>query len=132
MFSPMTPEQLTANTLVLKIQPAEGMGLTLEAKRPGAKNCMSALSMDFDYRDVSKEASPDAYERLLLDCMASDQTLFVQKEEVDLAWSILTPVIEAWRDPNTPVPLGFYPAGEFGPAAADEMLNKDGRSWRRL
>ncbi|HWR28774.1 MAG TPA: glucose-6-phosphate dehydrogenase, partial [Negativicutes bacterium] len=132
MFGPMTPEQLAANTLVLKIQPAEGMGLTLEAKRPGAKNCMSALSMDFDYRDVCKEASPDAYERLLLDCMASDQTLFVQKEEVDLAWSILTPVIEAWQDPKGPSPLQFYPAGECGPKAVDDLLEKDGRSWRRL
>lgn len=132
MFCPMTPEQLTANTLVLKIQPAEGMGLTIEAKRPGAKNCMSALSMDFDYRDVCKEVSPDAYERLLLDCMTSDQTLFVQKEEVDLAWSILTPVLEAWQDPDGPVPLQFYPAGECGPEAADELLQKDGRSWRQL
>lgn len=132
IFGPMTPEQLTANTLVFKIQPAEGMGLTLEAKRPGAKNCMSALSMDFDYRDISKEASPDAYERLLLDCMASDQTLFVQKEEVELAWSILTPVLDAWQAPDSLAPLHFYPAGEFGPTAAEDLLKKDGRSWRRL
>ena len=132
IFGPMTPEQLTANTLVFKIQPAEGMGLTLEAKRPGAKNCMSALSMDFDYRDISKEASPDAYERLLLGCMASDQTLFVQKEEVELAWSILTPVLDAWQAPDSLAPLHFYPAGEFGPTAAEDLLKKDGRSWRRL
>lgn len=132
MFGLMTPEQLTANTLVLKIQPAEGMGLMLEAKRPGAKNCMSALSMDFDYRDICKDRSPDAYERLLLDCMASDQTLFVHKEEVDLAWSILTPVLGAWQDPNGSSPLHFYPAGECGPAAAEDLLKKDGRSWRRL
>ncbi|MBP2665107.1 MAG: glucose-6-phosphate 1-dehydrogenase [Firmicutes bacterium] len=132
MFGPMTPEQLTANTLVLKIQPAEGMGLTLEAKRPGAKNCISALSMDFDYRDVCHEASPDAYERLLLDCMASDQTLFVQKEEVALAWSILAPVMAAWQEPGGSSPLHSYPAGEFGPAASEELLRKDGRTWRRL
>ena len=132
MFSPLTPEQLAANTLVLKIQPAEGMGLTIEAKQPGAKNCMSALTMDFDYRDVCKEASPDAYERLLLDCMASDQTLFVQKEEVELAWSILTPLIETWQDPNNSSSLHFYPAGKFGPVAADDLLKKDGRQWRSL
>ena len=132
MFQPMTSGQLPANTLVLKIQPAEGMGLTLEAKRPGAKNCISTLSMDFDYRDFCREASPDAYERLLLDCMASDQTLFVQKEEVELAWSILTPVLDAWRDPAQPEPLHLYPAGEPGPEAAEEMLKREGRTWRHL
>ena len=88
--------------------------------------------MDFDYRDISKEAPPDAYERLLLDCMASDQTLFVQKEEVELAWSILTPVLDAWQAPDSLAPLHFYPAGEFGPTAAEDLLKKDGRSWRRL
>jgi len=132
MFMPITAAQLTPNTLVLKIQPAEGMGLTMEAKRPGSKNCMSPLSLDFDYQDVCGDGSPDAYERLLLDCMASDQTLFVQKEEVQLAWSILTPVLEAWQDPTSNTPLHFYSAGEYGPAAMDDLLKKDGRSWRSL
>ena len=132
MFVPMTAEQLTANTLVLKIQPAEGVGLGLEAKRPGPKNCMSALSLDFDYRDVCPETAPDAYERLLLDCMASDQTLFVQTEEVQLAWSIITPVLDNWHCPDNKDSLHLYPAGGWGPAALTEMMKKDGRIWRPL
>jgi len=132
MFSPLTAEQLEANTLVLKIQPEEGVRLGLEAKRPGPKNCMSALSLDFDYKEFCAEASPDAYERLLLDCMASDQTLFVQKEEVQLAWSILTPVLDAWKAHENKDSLYLYPAGESGPAPIFDMLAKDGRQWRPL
>lgn len=130
IFSALGAHQLANNTLVLKIQPAEGMGLMLEAKRPGPRNCMSALMMDFDYKDVSSEPTPDAYERLLLDCMTGDRTLFVSAEEVELAWSLLQPILDNWSLPDGLSPLRFYPAGTPGPNEADQLIELDGRKWR--
>lgn len=132
IFSPITSQQLAQNALVLKIQPAEGMRLTLEAKRPGPRNCMGELALDFDYKDICAEPSPDSYQRLLLDCMVGDRTLFVSAEEVELAWTMLQPILDAWRIPDGPSPLFFYPAGEPGPEEAAELLRRDGREWRPI
>ena len=132
MFGKIAPEQLQPNVLVLKIQPEEGVALTLESKRPGPRMCMSSLTLNFSYRDVFGERSSNAYERLLLDCMVGDQTLFVRHDGAELAWTVLEPVLDNWRQAADDCPLYFYPAGSDGPAAADRLLERDGRRWRPL
>ena len=85
--------------------------------------------MDFHYGTSFGKASPEAYERLLLDAMAGDATLFARRDEIETAWAWLDPLLSRWKsDPDAP---HFYPAGEWGPAAADELIEKDGRKWRR-
>jgi glucose-6-phosphate 1-dehydrogenase len=122
--------QLPANVLVLKIQPAEGISLSFQAKRPGSKLCMSTLTMSFDYRQVFGAEPPDAYQRLLLDCMLGDQMLFDRYDAVELSWRLLTPVLNTWQQQKMlPHP---YPAGSESFPAADSLIETDGRKWRRL
>ncbi|MDA8336132.1 MAG: glucose-6-phosphate dehydrogenase [Peptococcaceae bacterium] len=130
IFAPIEPEQLEPNVLVLKIQPEEGVSLTVEAKRPGPRLCITTLTLDYRYCDIYGVHSPDAYERLLLDAMAGDQTLFVQYEGAKLAWDILTPILSAWSAGTGTGTLQFYQAGSWGPAEADALLARDGRRWR--
>jgi glucose-6-phosphate 1-dehydrogenase len=133
IFVPILPEQLAPNVLVLNVQPEEGMSLTIQAKRPGPKLCMSALTMDFSYREVFGGELRDAYERLLLDCMLGDQTLFMRYDNIELAWSLLTPILGFWekdRSADATCPLQFYDAGSWGPIGSDQLLEGDGRSWR--
>lgn len=85
--------------------------------------------MDFRYGSSFAVDSPDAYETLLLDCMIGDSTLFTRDDEVVRAWEILDPIVDAWRAGT--VPIHFYAAGSWGPPAADELLARDGREWRR-
>lgn len=135
VFMPLTEEDLVPNVLVLNVQPEEGMALTIQSKRPGPKLCMSELTMSFKYRDVFGSEPPEAYERLLLDSMLGDQTLFVRFDFLDAAWSLLTPVLEAWEHtPDRPgsSPLTSYAAGSWGPTEADALLAHDGRRWREL
>lgn len=128
MFDPIKPEDLSPNQLVLNVQPDEGMALTIQAKHPGPKLCMSALTMDFKYRELFGEDLPDAYERLLLDCMLGDQTLFNRSDGMELAWELLTPVLKEWdAGDEKPQPYAF---GTWGPEASDELLARDGHSWR--
>lgn len=132
IFAPIKPEHLSPNVLVLKIQPEEGIGLTMEAKTPGPKLCMNGLTLNFSYKDIFGETTPNAYERLLLDCMIGDQTLFVRSDAVELAWQVLSPIIDGWQKLPELNPLRFYPSGSWGPAEADTLLEEDGRSWRQL
>ena len=121
------------DSLVLKVQPDEGMSLHLQAKRPGPKLCMGELPLAFRYADLGDELdAPDAYARLLLDAMLHDHTLFVRNETITAAWQLFTPVLDAWRDPAGRCPLHAYAAGSDGPAAAAELLARDGRAWRPL
>lgn len=131
VFPALRAEDLARNVLVLNVQPDEGVALTIQAKRPGPKLCMSALTLDFQYREVFKADPPDAYERLLLDAMLGDQTLFTPTEFIDLAWAALDPVAAAWADPQhrEGLPLHPYAAGSWGPAAADALLRPEGRAW---
>ena len=87
--------------------------------------------MDFHYGTSFGKASPEAYERLLLDAMSGDATLFARRDEVEEAWAFIDPIEEAWHAKKPPE-LYFYPAGSWGPAAADDLLARDGRAWRRL
>lgn len=129
LFNPMIPGKIESNTLVLSVQPTEGISLTFQAKYPGPKFSVGRVTMDFNYRGVFPTDSPDAYERLLLDCMAGDQMLFSRGDWIELSWELLMPLLDHWK--KTPAPcFPNYPSGSFGPKEADELIKKDGRSWR--
>lgn len=130
IFDPITPADLSPNMLVLKIQPEEGIGLKLEAKTPGPKLSMNALTLNFAYKDIFGATTPNAYERLLLDCMTGDQTLFVRSDAVELSWELFMPVLEAWEKEAAANPLRYYPAGSWGPVEAHELIGQDGHTWR--
>jgi glucose-6-phosphate 1-dehydrogenase len=131
MFSPISPEELAANVLVLNVQPDEGVWLQVQAKHPGPRLCMSSLSMGFRYREVFDEDPPEAYERLLLDCMHGDQTLFVREDAMEVSWALIAPLLENWPAGEQAGKLQKYAAGSWGPAAADELIERDGRQWRK-
>jgi glucose-6-phosphate 1-dehydrogenase len=116
------------NTLLLRIQPEERISLHFEAKVPGLAGPLRQVSMDFDYATAFESRSPGAYERLLLDAMLGDPTLFARADEVEAAWSIVTPLLQAME--AAAVPLESYPTGSWGPAAADDLLGEGGRAWR--
>ena len=118
------------NVLVLQIQPDEGISLSFQAKRPGSKVCVDTLRMSFLYKDIFGVRMPQAYQRLLLDCMVGDQTLFTRYDAVEVSWQLLMPVLQAWQ--NDAVPLYEYPAGSQSFPQADELIERDGRAWRKL
>jgi glucose-6-phosphate 1-dehydrogenase len=129
MFQSVGEFDLTPNVLSLRIQPDEGIALRFAAKVPGARTQLRTVRMDFLYGASFGEAGPDAYERLLLDAMLGDPTLFARRDEVEAAWGIVQPILDAWEDPaSAPRP---YEAGSWGPAKADAMIERDRRSWRR-
>jgi glucose-6-phosphate 1-dehydrogenase len=122
-------EEIEPNTLVIRIQPNEGISITFQAKNPGTKICLSPVVMDFSYK---KFVSLNDYERILLDCMQGDQMLFVRDDGVEETWALLTPMLEkiesgsfAWTVPN-------YAGGSEGPAEAAGLLTRDGRIWKPL
>jgi glucose-6-phosphate 1-dehydrogenase len=130
MFESAGIGEMASNVLVFAIQPDEGISLSFEAKSPGAKTCISTLAMDFTYEKVFGMESPDAYQRVLLDCMSGDQTLFTRQDDVEIAWQLLTPVLEAWqKDPSAP---HEYPAGAGSFSAADKLIESEGRQWRAI
>jgi glucose-6-phosphate 1-dehydrogenase len=119
------------NVLVIRIQPDEGISLRMDAKVPGTSLRIEPVKMDFHYGTSFGKASPEAYERLLLDAMSGDATLFARRDEVEQAWEFIDHIQNAWREPEAPA-VHEYPAGSWGPEAADELLVRDGRAWRRL
>ncbi len=123
-------DAIPPNVLVLKIQPQEGISLRFQAKRPGSKMCMGTLNMHFDYESVFGVQMPDAYQRLLLDCMLGDQTLFMRFDTLETTWQLLDPVLEAWEKSDTPPVM--YPAGCHSFPQADRLIESDGRQWRPL
>ena len=132
IFAPIRAEDLPANELVLNVQPEEGMALMIQAKQPGPKLCMGTLTLDFKYAEVFGGPIPDAYERLLLDCMLGDQTLFIRNDIIKASWEFFAPVLDAWADPQSDCPLHFYEAGTQGPEAASSYFFKDGLLWRNI
>ena len=132
--SPHTPfarddtEGLEPNVLVVRVQPDEGLSLKIGAKVPGAGFEVSSVNMDLLYGTAFLEEAPDAYQRLLLDLMLGDPTLFIRADEAEGAWRILDPVMRRWTEEKR---VESYPAGTWGPDEADEMLGRDGREWRR-
>ncbi|MHC4157815.1 MAG: glucose-6-phosphate dehydrogenase [Planctomycetota bacterium] len=130
MFASAGLDELPPNILVLQIQPEEGISLSFQAKRPGSKICMTTLNMDFNYKNIFLVDMPEAYQRLLLDCMVADQTLFARYDGVETSWQLLTPVLKAWeKDQSAPFK---YPAGSESFPEADNLIEKDNRKWRKL
>jgi len=122
--------QIEPNVLSLRIQPNEGISLKFSAKVPGTAMQIRPVNMDFFYNASFGTTPPEAYERLLLDCMLGDSTLFTRNDEVEASWAIINTILDGWRAPNAP-PLWTYEAGTWGPEAADALIEQDGRSWRR-
>jgi glucose-6-phosphate 1-dehydrogenase len=123
--SPLQP-----NVLVIRIQPNEGTTLRFGAKLPGQSMRIREVNMDFRYGSSFGVKSPEAYERLLLDCMLDDSTLYARRDMVERGWEIVAPILEAWKKPATDFPN--YEAGSWGPRAAFELIERDGRQWRKL
>ena len=124
-------DQIETNVLVMKIQPEEGVSLRFSAKVPGAKMHIRSVSMDFNYGTGFGVVSPPAYERLIGDAMRGDATLFTRWDAVEAAWERVMPVLTRWQsdvDPSFP----NYAAGSQGPSSSDEMLARDGFTWRRI
>ncbi len=128
-FTKTDTEELGQNALVIRVQPDEGVTVRFGSKVPGTAMEVRDVNMDFAYGESFTEASPEAYERLLLDVLVGDPPLFPRHEEVELSWRILDPIEEFWAERTKPEP---YPAGTPGPPSADELMARDGRTWRRL
>jgi len=130
MFPVPRDEEMTPNVLSLCLQPDEGIHLHFEAKEPGAGMRTRSVDMEFHYaEDFGASALPEAYERLLLDALQGDASLFARADEIELAWGLIDPILAAWERPDAP-PLTFYEPGSWGPSEADEFLTRDGRGWR--
>jgi glucose-6-phosphate 1-dehydrogenase len=127
-FETTATEELGQNALVIRVQPDEGVTLRFGSKVPGTAMEVRDVTMDFAYGASFTEASPEAYERLLLDVLLGDPPLFPRHEEVELSWTILDPVIDFWAERAAPEP---YASGTWGPESADRMMERDGRAWRR-
>ncbi|MBA0050445.1 glucose-6-phosphate dehydrogenase [Streptomyces sp. AJS327] len=127
-FDTTDTQELGQNALVIRVQPDEGITIRFGSKVPGTQMEIRDVTMDFAYGESFTESSPEAYERLILDVLLGDANLFPRPQEVERSWEILDPIEEYWDAHGTPEP---YAAGTWGPAAADEMLARDGRSWRR-
>ena len=125
-------ESTGENVLVIRIQPDEGISLRMQAKMPGTSFLIEPVKMDFHYGTSFGKPSPEAYERLLLDAMSGDATLFARRDEVEEAWAFIDIIENAWAAKKDAPPLFFYPAGSWGPEEADGLLARDGRAWRRL
>src|SRR3954470_4943703 len=127
-FDQTMTEELGQNALVVRVQPDEGVTLRFGSKVPGSGMEVRDVTMDFGYGTAFTEASPEAYERLLLDVLLGEPSLFPTNTEVELSWRILDPVIEKWHREGSP---DSYPAGTWGPRSADTLLERTGRLWRR-
>ncbi len=128
LLFPTGSERLTPNMLVLYLQPGEGVHWRFEAKVPDTVSDMRSVDMQFHYADTfGKTALPEAYERLLLDTITGDASLFTRADEVETAWGLIDPIIEGWE--STKRPIASYEQGSWGPKEADELLARDGRRW---
>jgi glucose-6-phosphate 1-dehydrogenase len=112
------------------VQPDEGVSVSLGAKIPGPRMLIRPVNMEFRYGTAFLSESPEAYERLILDAMRGDATLFTRNDEIEALWGIVDPILTAWHE-DTSSPIPEYPAGSAGPEQANELL-ADGHRWRRL
>ena len=125
-------QQTTPNVLTMRVHPNEGISLRFEAKMPGPDLRTRTVDMDFSYGSSFGVTSSDAYDRLLIDCMLGDQTLFTRSDEVEEAWRVVTPALMDWESSNEQELVPKYEAGTWEPAEAELLINRDGRKWRRL
>ena len=128
-FEESAAEGLRPNVLLIHVQPNEGMSLEIGAKVPGQGMSIRTVHMDFLYGSAFREGLPEAYERLVLDAMLGDATLFTRADEIEEQWALVDAITAAWQRDRPSFPN--YPAGTWGPPSADELLHRDGRSWRR-
>jgi glucose-6-phosphate 1-dehydrogenase len=129
LLFPLPPgERLAPNILSLCLQPDEGIHLRFDAKEPGAGMRTHSVDMEFHYADDFQGTLPEAYERLLLDAMQGDASLFARADEIELAWGIVDPILAGWEQPTAP-PLAFYEPGSWGPVEADQFQAREGRAW---
>jgi glucose-6-phosphate 1-dehydrogenase len=131
LFRGAGAENIEPNILSLRIQPDEGISLNFCAKLPGTTMQIRPVRMDFRYGESFGAVPPTAYETLLLDCMLGDATLFNRDDAVELSWELVDPILESWKQDGQKG-LAFYPAGSWGPAEADDFIERDGRRWQRL
>lgn len=116
------------NRLIIRIQPEEGISIQFQAKEPGPEIRLRPVDMRFSYKESFGNATPEAYETLLLDVIRSDATLFMRNDQVEAAWSVITPVLDVWGE-QKPADFPNYLSGTWGPKAAEELIAKDGRAW---
>lgn len=124
-------QHLNANIIVIRIQPDEGISLRINCKVPGPSSPIQPVQMNFKYGSYFGSQPPEAYERLICDCMAGDSTLFARDDEVIASWKVLTPVLDYWNN-TQPKQFPNYTSGTWGPEEAQEMLKREGREWRIL
>jgi glucose-6-phosphate 1-dehydrogenase len=128
-FEETAAEGLRPNVLIVHVQPDEGVSLEIGAKVPGQGLTLRTVHMDFLYGGTFRTGLPEAYERLILDTMLGDATLFTREDEVDEQWALVDAIVAAWQRDRPAFPN--YAAGEWGPPSANELIRADGRAWRR-
>lgn len=122
---------IESNVLVIRIQPDEGISLRMNCKVPGLAQTIQPVKMSFHYKSYFGSTPPEAYERLICDCMAGDSTLFARADELLASWKLFTPVLEYWLNKKADSSF-IYPSGTWGPDSSDEILRKDGKKWRLI
>ena len=127
LFKKTDVESIEPNVLVIRIQPDEGFSFTFGTKVPGPKVMIRTVDMGFEYEQGFGSGTPEAYERLLLDCMYGDATLFTRSDEIEQAWEVVDPILDRWAEGGKPE---VYAQGSWGPPNADELLARDERAWR--
>ena len=130
LFNADPAARLDQNILSIRIQPDEGISLGISSKMPGPHVRVYPVKLDFHYGSTFGESTPEAYERLLLDVMHGDATLFMRRDAVEAAWRWVMPILERWTEQSDPLPT--YPAGDWGPVGAERLIQSTGRRWRPL
>jgi glucose-6-phosphate 1-dehydrogenase len=128
LFTSTKRTRFDANRLVIQVQPAEGLQLHFQTKVPDAGMQLRMTDLDFRFQEKFAGALPDAYQRLLLDALTGDASLFARSDEVELAWGVIDPILAAWQSPAAP-PLEFYELGEWGPESGAQWMRDQGREW---
>jgi glucose-6-phosphate 1-dehydrogenase len=129
LFAARENEHLDPNSLTLRLQPDEGINMRFNGKVPGNATKLQPVRMQFGYNSEFGAYTPEAYERLLLEALAGDATLFIRRDEVEVAWEIVDAIRTAWVG-KALTNREFYGAGTWGPSAADDLIHRDGREWR--
>jgi glucose-6-phosphate 1-dehydrogenase len=124
-------DDVVPNRLVISIQPELEIGLMFESKVPGLHMKLEAGEMDFTYTDGLSQSLPEAYETLLLDVLEGEATSFMRTDQIEVAWKVVMPILNAWKK-SPAKQLKFYPAGSWGPEAADKLLKPHAREWYKL
>jgi glucose-6-phosphate 1-dehydrogenase len=128
LYKPSETQGLVPNRLTIRIQPDEGISMKIASKVPGASSKLASVDMGFTYNDAFDIELPDAYERLIADCITGDSTLFIRRDEIEESWRIVDSITSAWQKTGADK-IYPYPAGTWGPKEADALIERDGRAW---